>query len=283
MKTYTIKEIKEQGIWVKTDGNEQHKKLKSTLGFAGEVNNSGILYYKYTKNSPFSYGCEGKIQESFIEFSQIDFDEFVLPAKWVIDRELNKNIIGKWFNENNTVNSDNVNYITDNLLGKYYHFPKRETALNCHTGSKIDDNYTEITFEQFLKYILKENVMEKEIIGYKCPINLFGTSVKAGTIWVKINTLCTYYILQSGDNGQHVPQEIVETWEPVYKQEELKIGNYPIEFKQGYINVNNSTFDREELNFMMQLLSKNNTKLLIQDVEINKELLQKILDKLKND
>ena len=79
--------------------------------------------------------------------------EFVLPEKWCILRTGNNyNIINKWFQDNN--------------LGKPY--------MNYGYIWKSNNNYTtyltkpehrtEITFEQFKKYVLKEEIVEEKVI-----------------------------------------------------------------------------------------------------------------------
>lgn len=74
--------------------------------------------------------------------------------------------------------------------------------------------------------------MEKEIIGYKAPFDMFNKKVKKGTI---------YLIDENNSNAEfnscswtascemaytNLPKEIVETWEPVYKEEEFEIGDW---------------------------------------------------------
>jgi hypothetical protein len=77
----------------------------------------------------------------------------------------------------------------------------------------------------FLEFKLnQENMKGKEIIGYICPQDLFGETIKKGQIYTKI---------QGGYGPQNIPvarfelpKEIVETWEPVYAQEQHKIGDW---------------------------------------------------------
>ena len=97
--------------------------------------------------------------------------EFVLPKKWcVLRNEKNHKTLNKWCNENKLIGdmcsyTDNVerliySEITNSSWNKYKRF-----------SNKINDNYIEITFEQFKKYVLKEetaiefgNKIDKEII-----------------------------------------------------------------------------------------------------------------------
>lgn len=75
--------------------------------------------------------------------------------------------------------------------------------------------------------------MEKKIIGYKAPCELYNGDIKKGTLYrpcssTKVTTYVAmkedgYTIFHSGRTN--LPKEIVETWEPVYKEEEFKVGD----------------------------------------------------------
>lgn len=93
--------------------------------------------------------------------------EFVLPEKWCV--KINSKheglILAEWANFGWYIrHGDGVNFIN-----------------SIKSWSKtLDCNYTEITFEQFKKYVLKTKDMEeKEIIGYKLKDNKYAKNVKA--------------------------------------------------------------------------------------------------------
>ena len=72
--------------------------------------------------------------------------------------------------------------------------------------------------------LIKQDSMEKEIIGYKCPVDLFNGNIKKDWILFKDSDGNTYR--PKGQGPLHaLPKEIVETWEPVYK-EEFKVGDW---------------------------------------------------------
>jgi hypothetical protein len=79
-------------------------------------------------------------------------------------------------------------------------------------------NLPEITLSEF-----ESLFSTKEIIGYKCPMDLFGGLVRAGTVYnFEEHTKDLYYpTTWRGSKG--LPKEIVETWEPVFKKEEEKV------------------------------------------------------------
>ena len=90
-------------------------------------------------------------------------ETFKLPEKWAIKVNLqNVNIVGKWFNENSNTGNNDYNKTTVDKSRPVYnilHFPAFDYLGMLRHGdinSKVEYNYTEITFEQFKKYVLKE-------------------------------------------------------------------------------------------------------------------------------
>ncbi len=69
-------------------------------------------------------------------------------------------IVGKWFNENRQNNYNNYDNIV--FIGTYYSYPKLKD--NYHRHFKIQDGYTELTFEQFKEQILKEPKVLNDIL-----------------------------------------------------------------------------------------------------------------------
>jgi len=72
--------------------------------------------------------------------------EFVLPEKWCIYIDNDYSVVKPWFDEKLKRNVKG--------LASYWHFP--EIRFNVCTTSKKDSDYTEITFEQFKKYVINE-------------------------------------------------------------------------------------------------------------------------------
>lgn len=99
--------------------------------------------------------------------------EFVLPEKWCINKLANPEIIGKWFNKNSNVPAEHrsfVDYCTDLNYRSYLHYPKCFSG-SC-TSTEVQKGYTEITFEQFKKYVLKEEVKEEESKTKELPFKI---------------------------------------------------------------------------------------------------------------
>jgi len=150
---------------------------------------------------------------TFEQFKEMYLEEeFVLPEKWFIKiTDENKEVLNEW--KRNTKFKQTItekeSFVVED--GGMY-------------GTKYwSDNKTEITFEQFKKYVLKQETMEKEIIGYKTPYNMYGGQVKKGDIWT-LNKYDNGY--QSNANVTDLPKEIVEQWEKVYKEEKTIVKMY---------------------------------------------------------
>lgn len=91
----------------------------------------------------------------------------VVPEKWAIKVDQSKPEIGKWFDKNKAETSYGG---YEGFRSGYLHYPSWGVlgGAACHQDTKVRQGYTEITFEQFKKHILKsEDKMDKKIIGYK--------------------------------------------------------------------------------------------------------------------
>lgn len=73
------------------------------------------------------------------------------------------------------------------------------------------------------------NNMNKKIIGYKAPYDLYDGRVLKGHLYVKNPRLPDYYpqTIGNGSALYNIAKEIVETWEAVYEEESINlvIGN----------------------------------------------------------
>lgn len=85
--------------------------------------------------------------------------EFVLPEKWCIIKDESE--ICTWFNKQSFATS---NYTLNSCNNQYLH--NKDVNSKCLYKS-IQDGYTEITFEQFKKYVLKEDIDIKVNIDSK--------------------------------------------------------------------------------------------------------------------
>ena len=102
------------------------------------------------------FATEEEINKAENKFENLE-KEFVLPEKWCINKLANLEIIGEWFNKNSDVPAEHrsfVDYCTDLNNFPYLHYP--EYSLGSCVSKEVQKGYTEITFEQFKKYVMKE-------------------------------------------------------------------------------------------------------------------------------
>lgn len=138
--------------------------------------------------------------------------EFKVPGRWCV--KLDENNINTFRKYNNTDWCESKGFIHSSKVG-YNEW--NETIVK---------GYTEITFEQFCKYILNNNTktMERKIKGYKCPTDLFKGRVKKGSIF-SLYSPDKFVMYTPKHTTSGVPTEIVEQWEVVY-EDEFKVGDY---------------------------------------------------------
>jgi hypothetical protein len=153
----------------------------------------------------------------------LDFEgSFVLPEKWCIKRTVeNCEVINDYLNKK----YDYQAYFSKH--GYIYSQPINGTSLGS-MGDEIIFGFTEITFEQFKQYVMGGK-SERKIIGYKCPMDIFGKKVKAGDLF-KLTQDTTQYYHEKHTNSCRLPKEIVETWEPVYEEPKpkFKVGDWVV-------------------------------------------------------
>lgn len=177
----------------------------------------------------------------FFVYRNTKEEEFVLPEKWYIQRDdSNYNIVNKWFNENQPID---MKWVGNNGLMNYPHYSSNQIPNEREYILK-ERGYTEITFEEFKRYVLKENMEEREIIGYKLVKPEFRDAVKAivGEVWfneywdnnlksrgvhfTRSNILYTEYSLAVENKLYHAG--VLDLWfEPVY-EEKFKVGDWVI-------------------------------------------------------
>jgi len=138
---------------------------------------------------------------------------FQLPEKWEILRTPdNAKVINDWMNRHH------------NAFGKDYVYEDLHGYVNNFNKTKCKEGFTEITFKQFKKYVLKQDNMEKKLIGYKLVkpemfeaafIIIYGNA--SGDSQLRDVVIFEDYITKLKEAG------VLDLWfEPVYKAEEPK-------------------------------------------------------------
>jgi hypothetical protein len=157
-----------------------------------------------------------------IEFDQVDFgtkeEISPIPEFWQIQRTLETAaVINEWMNKHHV------------LKHSYHRYNDPRGYVNNKNLNKRDENLPEITFEQFQKYVLNQTPtqnMEKKIIGYKAPRDLFKGRIKQGDLFSEKSSE-GFVMYNKNHMTSGVPTEIVETWEPVY-EEEFKVEDWVV-------------------------------------------------------
>lgn len=182
---------------------------------------------KYFKNNPVELTLEqwDKIINKTTE------EKFKLPEKWCVLSQ-GKDTYEKYLRPYLL----KLRYDYPDWDGKdyYYHFSPGEII----SGKFIKSGFTEITFEQFIRHVLKEEVMkenDKEIISWKLKEDCKKNSKAAFYI-------CTGYTNDNGIIGNvGSPHDIkklkdagvLELWfEPIYKEKTLQFGDYNVTFEK---------------------------------------------------
>jgi len=153
-------------------------------------------------------------------------DELVLPESWyIVVTEENTNDVSNWRGCGSNLQPGwfaGMYKWSDSLIAKGHNM----------TATPRDKCGLEITYEQFKKYVLKtkSKSMDKEIIGYEAPMDLFGGVVKKGTLYTPHDTTNPSVGWSPNDYVDGyircnlvVPEELVKQWNPVYKVKETDV------------------------------------------------------------
>lgn len=110
-----------------------------------------ITYSSYSIDSNMTYE---KFKEEFVKFK--------LPEKWCVKGSNSKEntIIRKWFYDNQKTKGF---FTFDFVIGVYYLSDNLIKTSWTNQGFYFPEGYTEITFEQFVKHILKQKTMGEEL------------------------------------------------------------------------------------------------------------------------
>jgi hypothetical protein len=239
-------------------------KNSNTYDYDGRM---GIIsFLGFTENDCVEVVFNGIIRAVFRRALQLVIeDEFIVPKQWHIHVKTPEQakVVGRWFDQSKftTPNSPNF-YEKEGRLGTYG---------GVSAGNVYGNDYgTKITYEQFEKYILKQNNKQNnmKIIGYKSPMKI-GIHAK-GELYIQYSSNEDLYIPDSTkDMGSEafysIPKEIVEMWEPVYKEtsKTLVLGTSRIKIviSKGKIDVDNGNIiDIVQFKFLYQALTNTEMK-----------------------
>lgn len=240
-------------IWcVKNDGSEKFKKILDYLNdkYDQEIGGEYLSeYYGENIGLFISLSYFGKILtiDEFLELSK-PLEEFVVPEKWCI-RGCNE--LKHWQTEEM---KDTCTHLLSYESHHYYTEDPNFVKWDSCTGGK-PKGYTEITFDQFKQYVLKQDEVKKKVIGYKFKKGYEKFDYAVKVICDTCNSVHSYCDLEPGGYsfayGSLVMQilreaQVLDLWfEPVYKQDvpNIIVNGYKVKFQQNSVIVNEHTYD----------------------------------------
>lgn len=177
-----------------------------------------VLRYDFNGNYVYplmgSNSCKKTTVQEILGYDPFVKDDFVLPNKWCIKttKDENGKLIGKWFDKQSMCRC-----YYDTCLGEYYNsynLLNENIILGGNLAAsfaslEVREGYTEITFDQFKKYVLKQNTKEDKEVIPKYVELLEG-----------FDSTCTGKIF---DTNQPIPQmsgwSNQWTWESIFKND----------------------------------------------------------------
>jgi hypothetical protein len=256
-------------------------------GWAGEKDNLSC-YHNNILDFP------NPVTELTLEqWDNIVNNTFVLPEKWFVQRDKsNYKIINNWFEINLPLKDNHwCGY------SGYMNYPRLTSQVpNLLLRDLLKNNYTEITSEQFCKYVLKQENMNKEIIGYK----LIKPEYKEAAIKLGGETLCYNFDIKFNPDATAVKKwkeaGVLDLWfTPVFKEEktlpmingyEGKLeGNFIIygcaKFNKNWFEELSKSYDRIKIFEGLTTKQLKSIK-LDSDVEITIEQIKQIYEYIKS-
>lgn len=139
---------------------------------------------------------------------------------------------------------------------------------------------------------IKDYKMNKKIIGYKAPMDLFEGEVKKGTIYngnpkeASSQKPNTYWIKDNFSTKYNLPKEIVETWEPVYESQKLnKVGVHDVSYlNKTTVKIGCTEYTKSQLKGAEMLLETKNIKYIMcdDDTKIDIGIIRQLIQGLES-
>ena len=281
MKKFTIKEIKEQGIWVKCSKNDANRLIQvfDYEKYKDYLPEDRIDFFYQWDNKRNSFWSKGKYEtppESFIEFSQIDFEDRK-QIGWLVKKEcwgikgVSWQIGTKLFMLGDTFADKTIAYFTE-------------------TGLINNPDYFEPIYEEVQKFN----------VGDKIVITSFGRANNArafslNTVYELSRPFNEYWglkVVLDNDGGKNngwrnafdlgitirlaTPSEIAAA-------EKIEIGGYKVEFKNGTTFISGNEFTKEFWQAAKLIPEHSKAKIMVgcsKQFDVDLTTINKILSKL---
>ena len=230
---FAIKMVADNPLWGKYIDWLSNTYFNNLMGCANEYYgfDSGVSIHaklEYFKNNP----VELTLEQWYQIINKTMEEEFKLPKVWFIQlTEENKDIVRNW--HKSVDKQSERRYDVGSFYGVY-----SDGSGDAWSYSSLPKNTQVITTEQFIKYVLNQEVMkEKEIIGWKLKedckqyrkaierlVDTMCLGSEIENLGVKRNSLSIANLKQAG---------VLELWfEPAYKEEILQFGGYGVTFEK---------------------------------------------------
>lgn len=186
-------------------------------------------------------------------------------------------LVGEYLKYNNNI--FRVNSITD-----------FENSYSKGTTNGYCVSYTKATKEEIIQHFKQNTNMNKTIIGYKAPMDMFNGKVTKGTIYkidlINVNEefntcACSNSYTMITTN---LPLELVKTWEPVYEEQKLlKVGKHDVAYDPSFVKIGCTNYTKKALNNAKEVLGLTNIKtILCEDgTEITLDIINQLLKGLE--
>jgi len=121
---------------------------------------------------------------------------------------------------------------------------------------------------------------DQKIIGYAAPFDLFGGRIKKGYVFHFEND---YWFCKEISYGFNFPKEWVEKdWQPVFEEEKILLGEYEVEFKNMYVNIDRTSYTTQDLQHIKSVFNHCKiTSIRWHNADITLETINKIIERLK--
>jgi len=221
----------------------------------------------------YPHNTAGHLMQEVTE-EEYRLQEGILPEKWYIvpKNKEEDEVLCKW-------------------RGGYHISSYSDSALSSEKYwnliSSVEGSHTRITFEQFKKYVLKEEIMSKKIVGYK----LIKPEMYKAASLILYDNICGSGPLNTFINVENhfssieklTKASVLDVWfEPIYFEEiPVVINGYPAVFHENSVSFECKDFTTEFISKLVEL-TKNNISIHDKDGKDLKEELTKIYIHLKN-
>ena len=222
------------------------------------------------------------------EISFEDFKRLVLKEEKMYTKEdiLKEGIVV--FLETEEEHRELSNFIGRTITGEFKGAHYYRLSDNTYSGDSSKGNLGYYKIGNYKGINFNQIQMNKKIIGYKAPMDLYAGGVKKGHLYVKNST--DSYRPETKVIGLEreliMPSTLVETWEPVYKQQKLnKVGVHDVTYpSKTVVKIGCTEYEKSQLKGAEMLLETKNIKYIMcdDDTKIDIGIIRQLIQGLES-